>query len=202
MPKKIKPKGIMLSDRKKNVRELRKKFIIVCEGERTEPNYFRQFRVPKEVIDIIGVGANTVVVVQRAIEEKQKYPSAEVWSVFDRDSFPAQNFNNALALAKQHGIKVGYSNEAFEIWYLLHFHYHDVATSRDLYETMLSDKKRLGFKYRKNDPNMYHILENKQNEAIRNAERLLQLCLPHNPERDNPCTTIHHLVQALNEVAV
>jgi hypothetical protein len=99
MPKKINPKGIVLSNRKQNIRELRKQFIIICEGEKTEPNYFRQFRVPKEVIDLIGLGANTVTVVQRAIEEKQKHPSAEVWSVFDRDSFPPQDFNNALALA-------------------------------------------------------------------------------------------------------
>ena len=159
MPKKISPKGISLSGRKKNTRNLRKRFIIVCEGEKTEPNYFRQFRVPKDVIEIIGLGANTVAVVQRAIEEKQKYPGAEVWSVFDRDSFPAQNFNNALNLARQHSIKIAYSNEAFEIWYLLHFYYHDTATSRDLYKQMLSDRRRLGFEYTKNNPNMYHILE-------------------------------------------
>jgi hypothetical protein len=205
MPKKVSPKGIPFSGRRKNTRDLRKQFIIVCEGEKTEPNYFRQFRVSKDVIDnieIIGLGANTVAVVQRAIEEKRKYPRAEVWSVFDRDDFPPQDFNNALAQARQHDIKVAYSNEAFEIWYLLHFDYHDVALSRTQYKQKLSDRRRLGFEYTKNDPNMYHILENRQGEAIRNAERLLQSYSPHNPERDNPCTTVHYLVQVLNEVAV
>lgn len=72
-PKKIEPKGSPLPKREQNTRPLRKYFIIVCEGKETEPNYFEQFRGPKEVkVEVIGEGANTVVVVQRAIKEKQK----------------------------------------------------------------------------------------------------------------------------------
>ena len=49
---------------------------------------------------------------------------------------------------------------------------------------------------------MYDRLEDWQSDAIRNAERLLNSYQPHRPAIDNPCITVHHLVQALNEFAV
>lgn len=146
------------------------------------------------------MGYNTIRLVREAIRLRKQDDYDEVWCVFDRDSFPAQDFNRAIELAKQSNMKVAYSNEAFEIWYLLHFHYHDSATSRDLYKDMLTDW--LGFEYKKNDPNMYELLESRQQDAIRNAERLLNSYDPHRPADDNPCTAVHHLVQALNEFAV
>ncbi|MDH6057593.1 AAA family ATPase [Umezakia ovalisporum] len=43
---------------KVGTRKLRKKFLIVCEGKETEPNYFKSFPVPKDVIDVQGFGFN------------------------------------------------------------------------------------------------------------------------------------------------
>ena len=153
--------------RRKNFKPLRKNFLIVCEGEKTEPLYFRSFRVPKKVFDVLGFGANTKSLVKKTIEirDSESTDYDEVWCVFDRDSFPVENFNEALSLAKKNNIKVAYSNEAFEIWYLLHFHFHDSATSRNQYKTMLTD--RLGFSYKKNDPNMYdHLFYLQETAAI------------------------------------
>jgi len=48
-----------------------------------------------------------------------------VLSVFDRDSFPANSFNNAIAHAEAYGLQVAHSNQAFEYWLLLHFESHD-----------------------------------------------------------------------------
>ena len=46
---------------------------------------------------------------------------------------------------------------------------------------------------------MYSLLKERQSDAIRNATRLLESYgTRHNPERDNPCTTVHLLVQELN----
>jgi hypothetical protein len=53
--------GKSLSRREK-VRKLRR-ILIVCEGEKTEPNYFKGFQTNPEVydsIDIHGTGYNTV----------------------------------------------------------------------------------------------------------------------------------------------
>lgn len=188
--------------RKFNFKPVRKNFLIVCEGEKTEPNYFKKFRVPKKVFDVVGFGANTESLVKKAVELINNSTTTydEVWCVFDRDSFPAQNFNNAFALAKKNKIQIAYSNEAFEIWYLLHFHFHDVATSRAQYEAMLT--ARLGFPYKKNDPCMYDHLYPLTETAIKNAINLLRSYADHSPESDNPSTSVHILVGKLNENSV
>jgi hypothetical protein len=180
---------------------LKKRILIVCEGERTEPNYLRCFRVSSAVIEVVGEGYNTVSLVQRAIERRDKAKKdgiefQEVWCVFDRDDFPVANFNNALTFARQEKIKVAYSNEAFEIWYLLHFDYIDAALSRQQYAQKLG--QRLGFPYKKNSKDIYEELLNRQKDAIRNAEKLLQIYNPPNPIRNNPSTTVHLLVNELN----
>lgn len=188
--------------RKKNFRQKRKNFLIVCEGEKTEPLYFEAFRVPKKIFDVKGEGANTASLVGKTMEIRDKSTTLydEVWCVLDRDSFPAENFNKALKLADNNKIKVAFSNEAFEIWYLLHFHYHDSATSRTEYGRMLTE--RLGIKYRKNDPAMYDRLLSMQGQAIRNAEKLLLSYPEHAPEKNNPSTTVHLLVMELNKFSV
>lgn len=186
------------SERKVKTRDLIQRFLIVCEGEKTEPNYFGNFRVPKNVIDldIRGLGYNTVRLVERAIELKNEEDYDQVWCVFDRNSHPAEHFNNAIILARRNGIQVAYSNEAFEFWYLLHFNYYDTATSRRDCCSRLS--QLLGHRYEKNSEKIYFELADRQQTAIRNAEQLLAQYNPPNPERDNPSTTVHLLVRELN----
>jgi len=198
----MRKKNLRNLKRRKNFRTTRKNFLIVCEGEKTEPNYFSKFRVPKRVFDVVGIGANTESLVKKAIEFKNNATISydDVWCVFDRDSFPAQNFNNAFILAKRNNIHIAYSNEAFELWYLLHFYFHDAATSRAQYKTMLT--ARLGFPYKKNDPYMYDHLRSSQKTAIKNAINLLDSYINHSPVADNPSTSVHILVQELNKYSV
>lgn len=184
--------------RKQNVREVRQRFLIVCEGKKTEPNYFKSFDVQTDV-RVVGVGADPMHVVREAIaikrDNKELYD--QVWCVFDRDSFSADTFNGAIQLAKENNISVAYSNEAFELWYLLHFAYHNTAVSRQDYIKKL--EKCLGRAYEKNCCTMYQACEKLQEQAIRNAERLLQEYEHPSPERDNPSTTVHLLVKELNQ---
>lgn len=200
--KRLPDKGTRPGRRAVDTRPLRLRFLIACEGRKTEPNYFKRFRVNATVIalEVIGLGENTLSLVEETCEWMRQDDYDQVWCVFDRDSFTAERFNAALHLASQNGIRVAYSNEAFELWYLLHFHYHNVATGRADYGPLLS--ARLGRPYRKNSWDMYDLLRERQPEAIRNAQRLLDFYGPaHNPERDNPCTTVHCLVQELNRYA-
>ena len=183
--------------RKVDTHEVRKRFLIVCEGEKTEPNYFRGFRRPGLILEVKGEGYNTVSLVEKAIEfsEKEKYD--HVWCVFDRDSFPEQNFNEAFSLAKRNNIRIAYSNEAFELWYLLHFNYYDSAINRSDYCAKLSTL--LGHEYKKNQGDMYILLGPKQAMAIQNAENLLAQYQPLDPLNANPSTTVHLLIQELNK---
>jgi hypothetical protein len=184
----------------------RRWFLIVCEGEKTEPYYFKSFPVDTTVIklDIKGEGKNTKSLVEKAIELKNDSESDETdrfWCVFDRDKNPknhndSQNFNSAITLARNNGIDVAYSNDAFELWYLLQFHFYNTGISRQDYQNMLT--KLLEHEYKKNSETIYEELKDKQQDAIKHAKRLLQEYEPPNPETDNPSTTVHLLVEELN----
>lgn len=204
--------------RKVKIKEIRVYFLIVCEGEKTEPNYFKSFKTNVKsfvyTIDTLGEGSNTKDLVKRTIKARdnssQLYDS--VWVVFDRDSFSSDNFNGAIQLAENQGIKVGWTHEAFELWYLLHFQYRNTSMSRVDYKKAIEDevnskiiaasksKNPKKFKYKKNSTEMYDILAKygNQSQAIKWAEQLVKNHTCENYSIHNPCTRIHLLVKELN----
>jgi len=182
--------------------EPRSLFLIVCEGGKTEPNYFRSFPLPPDsVVDVYGTGANTISLVKKALVLSKERKYDQTWCVFDRDSFSAQNYNAALECARQNKIQVAYSNEAFELWYLLHFFYLNTGITRDDYCKRLEKDDCLGHKYEKNSETIFDELLAFQEDAIRNARRLLAEYAPVNPVKDNPSTTVHLLVEQLNRLS-
>ncbi len=192
-------------------RETRKKFLIVCEGEKTEVNYFKAFTVPKKIeVTVRGEGKNSLSLVNKAIQIidnlKQDDSFDQIWCVFDKDNCSKEQFNQAERLAKENNVKIAYSNEAFEIWFILHFQYLDIATSRSEYPKILNTqmkKYRLlneKEKYEKNREDMYEKLKSYQRTAITNAAKLIQDRdeAKKHPFDANPSTTVQELVQELN----
>jgi len=187
--------------RRVNRFEPRIRFLIVCEGKKTEPNYFKKFPIPPDsVVEVEGIGANTDRLVREAIRLKSMNKYHQVWVVFDRDSFTPEHFNNAINLAEANNIKVAYSNEAFELWYCLHFHYLDTGITREDYCTLLSKPNFLGKKYEKNCETIFEELLSLQSRAIKHARILLEQYNPSNPALDKPSTTVHLLVEQLNRL--
>jgi len=89
-------------------------FLIVCEGKKTEPNYFKAFKLKSANIKVVGCGDNTLSLMNKTCKIRDKAANDEeifdqVWCVFDRDSFPLKNFNEAIHLAEREKIKVAYS---------------------------------------------------------------------------------------------
>lgn len=179
-------------DRRVDRISTRQTFLIVCEGTETEPKYFEKFRVPSKVIQVEGTGMNTVSLVKEAIRLREDGEYDQVWCVFDKDDFSSDQFEQAIQLAHKNGMRVAYSNQAFELWYVLHFCYMQNAIGRADYRKMLD--KYLGAKYEKNNPEMYQFLLPKMDTAIENAKRLLNEYNPHSPGRDDPSTLVHELV--------
>jgi hypothetical protein len=100
--------------------------LIVCEGENTEPSYFRQFKLSSATIEPVGEGYNTLSLVERAVQLAKEKTFDQVWCVFDADPKPdnpkqAQNFNKAIKLAEKNKFGIAYSNQAFEYWIIIHF---------------------------------------------------------------------------------
>ena len=202
------------AERRSRTKQMSCRILIVCEGEKTEPTYFEAFKTISNgsfVYDVEsqGFGLNTLGVVNKAIElrDKAQTPYDAVWVVFDKDSFPPYDFDNAIAKAQAQSIGVAWSNEAFELWYLLHFHRRITPMSREEYKKALSDavnarKKSKGYVYQKNDKQNYNIMTTygSQEDAIINAEALCeQFTGAATYHSHNPCTTVHKLVlQLLN----
>lgn len=183
--------------RKVDERVLRDRFLIVCQGKKTEPYYFRGFRLSKEFAKIDWASVTPLQLVDEAIYlwNKEKEDFDQVWCVFDRDIFTKNDFNGALSKAREYGIQVAYSNQAFELWFLLHFNYLDTGQDRNDLCKKLSKKIEGG--YEKNNRNMYELLEPLQNDAIRNAKKLLKSHDGAHPIKCNPSTTVHLLVEEL-----
>ena len=185
--------------RQVGTKDPKQRFLIVCEGEKTEPNYFKGFRVPADVVVDIhpGAGMHTSVVREAIAIVSKVDDYDQVWCVFDRDKNGrnSKSFNEALQLAETNDIQVAYTNDAFELWYLLHFNYHDTAMHRHDYVKKLHPLLPGG--YKKNDPAMFEKLEDKMDAADRNARKLLSQYNPSSPVRDDPSTTVHLLVEQL-----
>ncbi len=177
------------------------RFLIVCEGTETEPRYFKSFPVPSKDVVIVGTGDNTLNVVEvalvlRAEAKRNDEPYDQVWVVFDKDSFPAENFNNAIYKAEAKGLLVAESNEAFELWFILHYNLYHTAITRRQYNHNLSEI--LCEKYDKACRNMYDRLKGKEPTAIANAYELMKR-FPSGitPSEKKPFTRVHLLVEQL-----
>lgn len=186
-------------------------FLIVCEGEKTEPNYFKALekKLPKDTVElqIEGTGRNTIGLVEHAIKLRDKsYRKYDrVWVVFDKDSFPEENFNGAIIKAASNNLQCAWTNEAFELWFLLHFQFVNTGMSRDEYKAYLEReiKKKSGdstYRYTKNDPATFSILETHGNreQATEWAKQLLERCDNDRYATHNPCTRVHELILELS----
>jgi hypothetical protein len=194
----------------------RKVIYIFTEGTETEPNYFesikKELRLKNIDIHVAGTAYNTLSLIDYilAFKEKNEIETEpvgidEIWAVFDKDNFD-KDFDNAINKAEAHNIKVAYSNEAFELWFLLHFCYMDNSLTRDIYckklnENLKKPSDNTPIKYNKSSKEIYSLIKHLEPQAIKNAEKLLK---SFESERSflkkNPSTTVHLLVCSLKKL--
>jgi hypothetical protein len=200
-------------EEKKRAVDIRSKlvyFLIVCEGTKTEPNYFKALQkvLPLGTVElrVDGIGLNTIGLVNYAIAERdnacRKFD--RVWVVFDKDDFPDNNFNGAIAKAITNGIKCAWTNEAFELWFLLHFQYVNTGMSRDQYKDFLEREIRIKagnstYRYMKNAEDTFEILKlyGDQLQASKWAKKLHETYVDDKYAIHNPCTRVYELIEEL-----
>lgn len=191
--------------RRQGQREVKQSFLIVCEGKSTEPDYFSAFRLTSASVRAVGEAMNTVSLVNRALairdaDAKRGRVYDQHWVVFDKDDFPAGDFNRAVEMANANGFKAAYSNQAFEYWFLLHFGLFQGPMHRKEYAAKLT--RLTGLRYRKSEgfgTMIYNLLLGRQPQAIMNAETVLKEISKGNPAAEESSTTVHLLVQELNK---
>ncbi len=185
----------------------KQKILIVCEGENTEPSYFKKFKLTTATIKTVGEGYNTVSLVKRTKKLSEEDDYDQVWCVFDKDDF--DNFNDAIYMAKGMGFHVAYSNQAFEYWLILHFEDHQGgAMHRDDYCKKLNDYlKEFGVEYdcksKVVTEEIFTILQSKQNGkprqtlAVERAEKILKYHEDVSPAKAESSTTVFKLIEEL-----
>ena len=118
----------------------------------------------------------------------------EIWCVFDRDDHP--HVNSALQEARDHGIRVAFSNPCFELWLVLHVEDQTAHVDRDriqkrCIELGLTDGKAVR-------PDALPTLKAGYEDAKRRAQ---QLAATHKRDgaspRSNPSSDVWRLVDRL-----
>lgn len=191
--------------------------LIVCEGENTEPSYFRQFKLSSATIKPVGEGYNTISLVKRAVQLSKEKSYDQVWCVFDADPKPdnpkqAKNFNDAVTLAESKGYGIAYSNQAFEYWLIIHFDDHQGGgMNRNDYNNKINQLlKPFGLTYDGEGnkiitEDFFEVLDgidkktNKERKrlAISRAERNYDLFDHSNLANEESSTTVFRLVEEL-----
>ena len=191
--------------RKGMTRKPKDTFLIVCQGEETEKNYFKSIKKEYRIsnLQIMVESTDPENMVDYTLKQKCRTNSRinEAWCVFDKDETTDENFNKSIVEAKNHKIGVAYSNECFELWLCLHFEYNEAKLNRDGYLNKIKRyfQNHFNKEYKKNDPEIYKKLKDKMDTAKKFAKKLLRKHSLKNPAKANPSTTVHRLIEKLEE---
>lgn len=208
--------------RKTKTYNVNTKFYIFTEGTKTERYYFNGFKkyIEKKprlmnVVQIIPCGKETVRILEDAITYKknEKITDGEFWCVYDVDDNPKDHVNSvvqkcdSLNRNKEKNdsclFKVAWSNECFEIWFLLHFMFYTSNNHRrDYYRTLDNIFEKNGLiKYEKNMESIFDILLEIGNPklAIKYAKKLIIQSGNNMPSEIAPGTNVYELVEELIE---
>jgi hypothetical protein len=201
--------------REKAKRAQYERILIVCEGMKTEPHYFRglcqdlRLNPANVIIEDKKSGLDPKSLVTFAIETFRKDKDFDhVFCVFDKDKHiyytAALDKIRATRLTGGATLHPITSVPCFEIWLLLHFTYttrpFSAAGDDSNCELVIDGLGRRGRiqGYEKGSKDIFMVLRDKLETAIRNAEKLEEF---HKTSRtDNPSTKVHHLVQYLKSL--
>ncbi len=157
----------------------------------------------RDHIAVYGAGKNTAGLLRFVDRMAQREWSGfdHFWLVYDKDDFPRDQFDNTQFSAEGRAgskIRVAWSNECIELWFLLHFQDYEADNGRKQYAKLL----RNYFDYKKSRKDLYEILKQKGSleAAIRRAKRLLLLHQERgikSPSAMVPATRMHELVEEL-----
>lgn len=190
--------------RRRPFRQPLRRFLIVCEGEVTEPDYFKKIGllerglvsvetvsrgVPERIVaEAIRRKGDAEAESKRKADENLAYD--EVWCVFDVDEHPF--VPEARHQASANGIQAAVSNPCFELWALLHFqdqtaHIHRREVLRLCRRHMPGYDKQLPFE----DLIRYY------EDARRRARELEHRHADDGAVGDNPSTGVYRLVESI-----
>jgi len=184
----------------------RRRFLVLCEGKVTEPQYFialrREIRnrlIEVEIVPACGVPKTLVEYavdrMKQAVREARRQADPflrydEVWCVFDVDAHP--RLAEAKQQARDNGLKLAVSNPCFELWLLLHFQ--DQFSEQNREEIRRLCKHHLP-EYQKLVP--YEKIRPSYDDAVRRAADLEKKHQHQGTPDGNPSTAVFQLTETL-----
>ncbi|MNJ41408.1 hypothetical protein D3C77_363320 [compost metagenome] len=203
-----KPKDSASFERRKGTRQAGKRYLIVCEGSKTEPNYFRELRhdlrIRTATIEICGeeCGSDPVSVFEYAVsvvgaEKGAKYDA--VFCVIDKDDH--KNLEVALEKIKNkgEGFTAVLSHPCFEYWLLLHYVLHRASfvktATKSIGGVVISELKKHDAAYNKGSKGTWLRYKDKLHAAVTNAKEMKKIS--DGSGNLNPSTNMHELVELL-----
>ncbi|MBC3875518.1 RloB family protein [Undibacterium flavidum] len=199
--------------RVKAFRKQNKRILIICEGSKTEFNYFRDLRTdlgidPKQVNIPKNDGNTPDRILDHALalyDEDALSGDAydKVYCVFDRDTHSTfdesvQRIESLKSGRKPKPFEAITSTPCFEFWLLLHFGYTDAAFHQAGKKSVGDNavaalKKKPGFAaYDKGTQGIYKQLKPKLPDAIKHAQKLREESIKNRTM--NPATNVNILV--------
>jgi hypothetical protein len=218
--KKRKVQTVAAIARRQQQRSEGKRFLIVCEGMKTEPYYFEEICKAHQLLTLRvriapgeeGSSPDRVLDYAEKLfeEDAQLGPDRfdQVFCVIDRDQhehYKATIRRIAALKAEGKPFTAIPSVPCFEYWLLLHFAYSrqpfHAAGNKSVCDAVIHDlRKQPGFgKYANAQKNTYAILKDRTETAIQHAQRAETDA--EKTGEDNPTTSVHYLVRELKQLA-
>ncbi|MEK4228527.1 RloB family protein [Solibacillus sp. FSL H8-0538] len=178
---------------------LRKTILIYCEGE-TERIYFEQMKILKRSkmvsVKIKNVKRSALKLAQHAYRDSSYQPFDEVWVVFDKDDLTEKQLEEVNDFCERHEILIAYTNEAFELWLLLHFEQIDVTQvyPRALLNEKMGDYLNVARYFRnKGNAEVIAPIALRHEIAMKNCSEMM--ALRNSDSRDNPYCNLHEMIR-------
>lgn len=200
--------------RRKSKRSSYEKVLIVCEGEKTEPNYFNEqvshYKLNSANVAVDGkCGSSPKSVFERAkelaqIEKIRGDAYDRVYCVFDKDSH--ESYTQTLVDIDSYKSNSKFiavtSVPCFEYWLILHFQfstkpYHE-SGKLSIADQVIKHLKTFIPHYSKGDDALFTQLLGQLDYAKQNAIRANKE--GNDNHTDNPTTLVHELVEYLQNL--
>ncbi len=164
-----------------------------------------------EAVDLGGQSKLKLIEVTEEIIRNSDQDYDKVWCVFDMDVKQGEkefsDFDNAIQSGKAKGFEIAYSNDAFELWFYLHYNMTEQRNHRRFYYKTLGEYWNCNYEKEGKTyafcQTIYKKLETderaSQLKAIERTESLFKKQKDLVYHEQNPVTMIYELVRYLNK---
>jgi len=195
--------------RKDRIRAQRRTVLIVCEGSKTEPNYFEDLTKHLGIAARVEVSGKkcgsdpkSVLRYAKKLKNDKNMPNYDhVWCVIDVERYGKRTgeITTVLNEARVASIKMAISNPCFEVWVL--FHFEEYGKPFDKCKDVIREVETHVTKYTKGGNIYDNYLSERTQIAIENAKTIKNRNISTVRIDRNPYTEVYLIVENLMKLS-